>query len=213
MHFFNDCTLELKALSAGLDANEVRKGMAIAVDAAVKDNKKITRKVSSQEEIKQVASVSANGDETIGQLIADAFKAVGQEGVITVQNGKTFEHKLDVVEGMKIDRGYLSAFFMTDNKTRKCEYENPYVLFTDMKIASFASIAPALETCLYYNRQLIIIAVDVEGDALATLIVNKVRAGLKVCAVKAPGFGDNKKATLQERVQPKDEMTLLNDPE
>jgi len=187
--------------------------MAIAVDAAVKDNKKITRKVSSQEEIKQVASVSANGDETIGQLIADAFKAVGQEGVITVQKGKIFEHKLDVVEGMKIDRGYLSAFFMTDIKTMKCEYENPYVLFTDMKIASFASIAPALETCLHSNRQLIIIAVDVEGDALATLIVNKVRAWLKVCAVKAPGFGDNKKATLQERVQPKDEMTLLNDPE
>lgn len=188
----------LKALSAGLDANEVRKGMQIAVDAAVKELKKITRKVSSQEEIKQVASVSANGDEKIGQLIADAFKAVGQEGVITVQNGKTFEHKLDVVEGMKIDRGYLSAFFMTDNKTMKCEYENPYVLITDMKINSFASIAPALEACLHSNRPLLIIADDVEGDALATLIVNKVRAGLKVCAVKAPGFGDNKKATLQD---------------
>jgi chaperonin GroEL len=188
----------LKALSAGLDANEVRKGMQIAVDAAVKELKKITRKVSSQEEIKQVASVSANGDELIGQLIADAFKAVGQEGVITVQNGKTFEHKLDVVEGMKIDRGYLSAFFMTDNKTMKCEYENPYVLVTDMKITSFASIAPALEACLHSNRPLLIIADDVEGDALATLIVNKVRAGLKVCAVKAPGFGDNKKATLQD---------------
>lgn len=188
----------LKALSAGLDANEVRKGMTIAVDAAVKELKKITRKVSSQEEIKQVASVSANGDEKIGQLIADAFKAVGQEGVITVQSGKTFEHKLDVVEGMKIDRGYLSAFFMTDNKTMKCEYENPYVLITDMKITSFASIAPALEACLHSNRPLLIIADDVEGDALATLIVNKVRAGLKVCAVKAPGFGDNKKATLQD---------------
>ena len=188
----------LKALSAGLDANEVRKGMSIAVDAAVKEIQKITRKVSSQDEIKQVATVSANGDEKIGELIAEAFKAVGQEGVITVQNGKTFEHKLEVVEGMKIDRGYLSAFFLTDNKTMKCEYENPYILITDMKISSFASIAPALEACLHANRPLLIIADDVEGDALATLIVNKVRAGLKVCAVKAPGFGDNKKATLQD---------------
>ena len=188
----------LKALSAGLDANEVRKGMNIAVEAAVKEIQKITRKVSSQDEIKQVATVSANGDEKIGELIAEAFKAVGQEGVITVQNGKTFEHKLEVVEGMKIDRGYLSAFFLTDNKTMKCEYDNPYILITDMKISSFASIAPALEACLHANRPLLIIADDVEGDALATLIVNKVRAGLKVCAVKAPGFGDNKKATLQD---------------
>ncbi|EAX99823.1 chaperonin 60, putative [Trichomonas vaginalis G3] len=188
----------LKALSSGLDPNEVRKGMTLAVDAAVAEIKKLSRKVSSDSEIAQVATVSANGDHTIGELIAKAFKAVGQEGVITVQNGNSFEHKLEVVEGMKIDRGYLSAFFMTNNKTMKCEYENPYILITDMKISSFATIAPALEACIHANRPLLIIADDVEGDALATLIVNKIRGGLKVCAVKAPGFGDNKKATLQD---------------
>lgn len=188
----------LKALSAGLDPNEVRKGISIAVDAIVKELTKITKKVTTHAEISQVATISANGDTTVGGLIADAFKAVGKEGVITVQNGKTFEHKLDVVEGMKIDRGYIAPFFMTDPKTMKCEYEHALVLITDIKINSFAQIQPVLEAVVSQNRPLLIIADDVEGDALATLIVNKLRGGLKVVAVKAPGFGDNKKATLQD---------------
>jgi len=188
----------IKALSAGLDPNELRKGMSIAVDSALKELKKMTKKVTTPEEIAQIATISANGDQSVGQLIADAFKAVGQEGVITAQTGKTFEHKLDIVEGMKIDRGYVSAFFMTDPKTMKCEYENPYVLITDMKISSFASIQPVLEAVVHSGRPLLIIADDIEGDALATLIVNKIRGGLKCVAVKAPGFGDNKKATLQD---------------
>ncbi|OHS99822.1 Hydrogenosomal chaperonin HSP60 [Tritrichomonas foetus] len=188
----------LKALSAGLDPNEVRKGMAIAVDTIVKELAKLTKKVTTHDEIAQVATISANGDTSIGKLIADAFKAVGKEGVITVQNGKTFEHKLDIVEGMKIDRGYIAPFFMTDPKTMKCEYENPVVLVTDMKVSTFGQIQPLLEAVVNQNRPLLIIADEVEGDALATLIVNKLRGGLKVVAVKAPGFGDNKKATLQD---------------
>lgn len=188
----------LKALASGLDPNEVRKGMAEAVNAAVEKVKKMSKKVTSHDEIKQVATISANGDEKIGNLIADAFKAVGLEGVITIQNGKTFEHKLDIVKGMKIDRGYVSAFFVTDNKTQKCEYENPYVLITDMKINQFGTIAPILEQTIKTGRPLVIIADDIEGDALAALILNKLKAGLKVIAIKAPGFGDNKKATLQD---------------
>ncbi|OHT00431.1 Hydrogenosomal chaperonin HSP60 [Tritrichomonas foetus] len=188
----------IKALSAGMDQNELRKGMNIAVQTILKELEKLSRKVTTPAEIAQVATISANGDETIGKFIADAFEAVGQEGVITVQTGKTFQHELNVVKGMKIDRGYLTPFFVTDQKNQKCEYENPLVLITDSKISSFQNIAPALEIAVSSNRPLFIIADDVDGDALATLIVNKLRGGLKVVAVKAPGFGDNKKATLQD---------------
>ena len=188
----------LKALSAGLNPNEIRKGMTIAVDAIISELSKSTKKVTTHDEIAQVATISANGDTSIGNLIADAFKAVGKEGVITVQNGKTFENKLDVVEGMKIERGYLAPFFMTDTKSMKCEYENPFILITDIKISTFQQIQPLLEAVVHQNRPLLIIAEDVDGEALGTLIVNKLRGGLKVVAVKAPGFGDNKKATLQD---------------
>lgn len=188
----------LKALSAGLDPNEVRKGISLAVESIVKELAKNTKKVTTHEEISQVASISANGDHAIGSLIADAFKAVGKEGIITVQNGKTFENVLEVVEGMKIERGYVAPFFMTDTKTMKCEYDNPYVLITDMKISTFQQIQPLLESVVHQNRPLLIIADDVDGDALATLVVNKLRGGLKVVAIRAPGFGDNKKATLQD---------------
>ena len=188
----------LKALSAGLDPNEVRKGISIAVDTIVKELAKSTKKVTTHDEIAQVATISANCDKSIGNLIADAFKAVDKEGVITIQNGKTFEDKLDVVKGMKIDRGYLSPYFMTDTKTMKCEYENPLVLITDQKISTFQSIQPILEAIVASNRPLLIIADDVEGDALATLLINKLRGGIKVVAIKAPGFGENKKATLQD---------------
>lgn len=188
----------MKALASGLDPNLVRKGMTLAVEAVVKELEKTTKKVSTQDEIFQVATISANGDEKIGKLIADAFKAVGTDGVITVQLGKTFEHQLETVKGMKIDRGYMSSYFQTDNKSMKCEYENPYILITDAKINSFGQIAPILEKIITQNRPLLIIAEEVEGDAIATLIVNKIRGTLKAVAVRAPGFGDNKKNTLHD---------------
>lgn len=188
----------LKALSAGMDPNELRKGMSIAVESIVDELKKITRKVKGHDEIAQVATISANGDSSIGALIADAFKAVGKDGVITVQNGKTFDHKLEIVKGMKVDRGYLSPYFMTDPKTMKCELEKPLVLITDMKVSMFPQLQAILEAVFHANRSLLIIAEDVEGDALASLIVNKLKNVLKVVAVKAPGFGENRKATLQD---------------
>ena len=188
----------IKAIASGLDANKVRKGISMAVDAVVDDIKKQTKKVSSQKEIKQVATISANGNEEIGSLIADAFKAVGKEGVITTQIGKTFDNKLDVVQGMKIDRGYISSYFQTDTKSMKCEYENPYILLTDNKITSFGTIAPILEKIITSGRPLLIIADDVDGEAIATLIVNKIKGTLKTVAIRAPGFGDNKKNTLQD---------------
>lgn len=164
----------------------------------LKELKKATKQVTTPEEIQQVATISANGDVVVGKLIADAFKAVGKEGVITVQTGKTFEHKLDIVEGIKIDRGFLSGYFLTDPKTLKCEYENPYILITDQKLNTIQSIQPILEAVARTSRALLIIAEDVEGDALPTLIVNKIRGSLKVVAIKSPGFGDNKKATLED---------------
>jgi chaperonin GroEL len=188
----------IKALAAGLDANSLRKGMNIAVESIVNELKKQTRKVTTPEEIAQVASVSANGDKQIGKLIADAFKAVGQEGVITAQVGKTFDHKLEIVDGMKVERGYISMYFMTDPKSLKCEYENAFVLVTDAKISTFQQIQPLLEAIVPTGRPLLIIAEDIEGDALAALIVNKLRGGLKVVAIKAPGFGDNRKAILAD---------------
>jgi chaperonin GroEL len=188
----------LKALSAGLDPAELRRGMALAVDAVVKELQTLTRKTTTHDEIAQVATISANGDPAIGSLIADAFKAVGKEGVITVQNGKTFEHKLDVVKGMKLDRGYCSPFFITDPKSLKCEYENPFVLVTDMKFTTFQHVQPILEAIAAAGRPLLIIADDFEGDALAAMILNKLRGGLKVVAVKAPAFGENRKATMQD---------------
>ena len=188
----------LKALSAGMDPNELRKGMSFAVEAILEELQKLTRKVKGHDEIAQVATVSANGDSSIGALIADAFKAVGKDGVITVQNGKTFDHKLEVVKGMKVDRGYLSPYFMTDPKTMKCEYDKPLVLVTDIKIYSFQQLQGVLEAVFNANRPLLIIAEDVEGEALAALLVNKLKNVVKVVAVKAPGFGDNRKATLQD---------------
>ncbi|KAK8834068.1 chaperonin [Tritrichomonas musculus] len=188
----------IKALSAGMDQNELRRGISIAVQSILEELKKHSKKVTTPEEIAQVAGISANGDEKIGKLISDAFAAVGREGVITVQSGKTFQHELNVVKGMKIDRGYITPFFVTDQKTQKCEYENALVLVTDIKISTFQQIAPALQILVKQGKPLIIIAEDVDGEALASLIVNKLRGNLQVVAVKATGFGDNKKATLQD---------------
>jgi chaperonin GroEL len=188
----------IKGLSAGLDPNELRKGINLAVDTVVKELGKLTRKVTTPDEIAQVASISANGNPAIGQLIANAFKAVGNEGVITVQSGKTFEHTLTVAEGLKVDRGYVAPFFATDPKTMKCEYEKPLVLITDQNVSSFASIQPLLEAVVQTGRPLLIIADEIDGEALSVLILNKLRGGLKVVAVKSPAFGENRKDTLQD---------------
>lgn len=187
----------IKALSSGMDPNMVRKGINTAINATVEELGKMTKKVSSPEEIKQIATISANGDEKIGQLIADAFSAVGQDGVINSSTGKTFEHSLDVVKGMKIDRGFISMYFV-DKGQMKCEFENPLILITDYKISSINQILPILEKVIATKRPLLIIADDVEGEALALLVVNAVRGQFKVCAIKAPGFGDNKKNSLAD---------------
>merc|ERR1711967_36211 len=154
--------------------------------------------MGSKEEISQVGTISANGDATIGNLISDAMEKVGKEGVITVQDGKTLENELDVVEGMKFDRGYISPYFITDSKTEICELESPFILFVEKKVSKLQQLVKILEFVVKQGGSLLIIAEDVESEALATLVVNKLRAGIKVCAVKAPGFGDNRKATMQD---------------
>lgn len=187
----------IKALSSGLDHNEVRKGIGMAVDSVLKEINSISKKVSDEQEIKQIAIISANGDDAIGKMIAEAFRAVGKEGAISANVGKTLEHKLDIVNGMKLDRGYVSSIFMTNPKTTKCEFEDPYILISDMKISSFQSVAPILDAVLQQGRPLLIIADDIDGDALKVLVYNRLH-GAQFCAVKAPGFGDNKKAILQD---------------
>lgn len=146
----------------------------------------------------QVGTISSNGDTEVGQLIATAMEKVGKEGVITVADGKTLENELEVVEGMKFDRGYISPYFVTDNKTMRVEYENPLIFVYDKKISSLQSFMPVLEKVAQSQRPLLVIAEDIEGEPLATLILNRLRAGLKVCAVKAPGFGENRKANLKD---------------
>jgi len=188
----------VKALSAGMDANELRRGMAQAVRAVEAELTRLTKKVTTRDEMAQVATISANGRSVIGNLIADAFQAVGAEGVITVQNGTAFTHELKVTDGLKIDRGYIAPLFVTDQRAMKCEYEAPLVLVTDMKVSSFPVIAPLLDAVSKAGRPLLIVADDVEGDALAAIILNKLKGALKVVAIKAPGFGDNKRATLQD---------------
>merc|ERR550537_235742 len=177
---------------------DLRRGINLAVEAVVADLKTRTKMISSKEEIKNVATISANSDHAIGQMIADAMEKVGKEGVITVQDGKTLEDELEVVEGMKFDRGYISPYFVTSPKTQKCELENPFILIFEKKISGLTPLLPILESVLKTQRPLLIVAEDVESEALATLIVNKLRGGVKICAVKAPGFGDNRKANLQD---------------
>lgn len=189
-----------KAVAAGMNPMDLKRGMDLAVNAVVESLKAQTKPISSFEEIKQVATISANGDQEIGELIAKAMEKVGKEGVITVQEGNTLENQLELVEGMKFDRGYISAYFITDPKTQKCEFENPYIIVTDQKLSTIGEIMPILQLAFQESkpRPVIIIAEDVEGDALATLIVNKIRGGAKICAVKAPGFGDHRKNNLQD---------------
>lgn len=189
----------LKNVAAGANPMDLKRGIDKAVEAIVKDLDKQSKKVgSSSEMIKQVASISANNDDAIGELIAKAFSKVGKEGVITVEEAKGMETYVDVVEGMQFDRGYLSPYFVTDSDKMVADLENPYILLFDKKISNLQEILPILEPVAQSGRPLLIVAEDVEGQALATLVVNKLRGGLKIAAVKAPGFGDRRKAMLED---------------
>merc|ERR1719183_2392424 len=170
----------------------------MAVDAVLETLESISKPITSKEEVSQVGTISANADVEIGNLISDAMERVGKEGVITVQDGKTLENELEVVEGMKFDRGFISPYFITAPKTQKTEFENPLILLVEKKVSSLQSMLPLLEQVVKTQKPLVIIAEDVDGEALATLVVNKLRGGMNVAAIKAPGFGDNRKATLQD---------------
>jgi len=170
----------------------------LAVECVVDALKKMSRPVTTPEEIAQVATISANGDNTIGGLISQAMKKVGREGIITVKDGKTLHDELEVIEGMKFDRGYISPYFMNTTKGSKCEYQNCLVLLSEKKIGSVQDLIPALELSNKHRKPLLIVAEDIDGEALTTLVLNRLKVGLQVCAVKAPGFGDNRKSTLQD---------------
>jgi len=187
-----------KAVAAGLNPLDLRRGIQLAVNSVVKTLDDISRPITSKEEISQVGTISANADKEIGDLISDAMERVGKEGVITVQEGKTLENVLEVVEGMKFDRGFISPYFISDAKTQTCELDNPHILLVEKKVSNLQQLVPLLESIIKSQSSLLIVAEDVESEALATLVVNKLRAGIKVCAVKAPGFGDNRKATMQD---------------
>src|SRR5215204_5494801 len=188
----------VRAVAAGLNPMDLKRGMDIAVEAIVADVKKRARPVSTNDEIAQVGTISANGDTQIGQMLAAAMKKVGNEGVITVEEAKSLETELDVVEGMQFDRGYISPYFITNAEKMIVELDDPYILVHESKLSGLQALLPVLEAVVQSNRPLLIIAEDIEGEALATLVVNKLRGGLKVAAVKAPGFGDRRKAMLQD---------------
>ena len=188
----------VKAVSAGANPMDVKRGVDAAVEAIRNHLEKNSRKVTNSDEIAQVGTISANGDKSIGALIARAMDKVGKEGVITVEEAKTAETELDVVEGMEFDRGYLSPYFITDAEKMLAELEDPYILIHEKKLSSLQPMLPVLEAVVQTGKPLVIIAEDIEGEALATLVVNKLRGGLKVAAVKAPGFGDRRKAMLED---------------
>ena len=187
-----------KAVAAGMNPMDLKRGIDMAVDAVVADIKSRSKDIKTSEEIAQVGTISANGDRSIGEYLAQAMEKVGNEGVITVEDAKGLETELDVVEGMQFDRGYLSPYFVTNPDKMTCEYENPYIMLYDQKISNLQPMISILEAVVQTGRPLLIIAEDIEGEALATLVVNRIRGGLKVCAVKAPGFGDRRKAMLQD---------------
>ncbi|HXG79294.1 MAG TPA: chaperonin GroEL [Methyloceanibacter sp.] len=187
-----------KSVAAGANPMDLKRGVDLAVNAVVNELKSKAKKVTSSEEIAQVGTISANGDETIGKIIAEAMQKVGNDGVITVEEAKALETELEVVEGMQFDRGYISPYFITDADKMRVELENPYILINEKKLSNLQSILPLLEAVVQSGKPLLVIAEDVEGEALATLVVNKLRGGLKVAAVKAPGFGDRRKAMLQD---------------
>lgn len=187
-----------KAVAAGMNPMDLKRGIDMAVEAVVADIKSRSVAIKTSEEIAQVGTISANGDRSIGEYLARAMEKVGNEGVITVEDAKGLETELDVVEGMQFDRGYLSPYFITNAEKMVCEYENPFVLLYDQKVSNLQPLIPVLESIVQSGRALFIIAEDIEGEALATLVVNRIRGGLKVCAVKAPGFGDRRKAMLED---------------
>src|SRR5499427_234782 len=188
----------VKAVAAGMNPMDLKRGVDLAVEAVVEDVKKRSKKVSTNDEIAQVGTISANGDRSIGDMIAQAMQKVGNEGVITVEEAKSLETELDVVEGMQFDRGYISPYFITNAEKMTCELEDPYILLHEKKLSSLQPVLPLLESVVQSGKPLLIVAEDVEGEALATLVVNKLRGGLKVAAVKAPGFGDRRKAMLED---------------
>ncbi|MCH4561390.1 chaperonin GroEL, partial [Mesorhizobium jarvisii] len=187
-----------KAVASGMNPMDLKRGIDKAVDAIVQELKTNARKVTKNDEIAQVGTISANGDAEIGRFLAEAMQKVGNEGVITVEEAKTAETELEVVEGMQFDRGYLSPYFITNQDKMRVELEEPYVLIHEKKLSNLQALLPVLEAVVQSSKPLLIIAEDVEGEALATLVVNKLRGGLKVAAVKAPGFGDRRKAMLED---------------
>ena len=187
-----------KAVAAGLNPMDLKRGIDLAVEAIVADLKKNSKKVSSNEEIAQIGKISANGDQFIGEEIAKAMQKVGNEGVITVEEAKSLVTETEIVEGMQFDRGYLSPYFITNAEKMVAELEDPYILIHEKKLSSLQALLPLLEAVVQTGKPLVIVAEDVEGEALATLVVNKLRGGLKVAAVKAPGFGDRRKAMLED---------------
>ncbi|MCD6120492.1 MAG: chaperonin GroEL [Spirochaetales bacterium] len=188
----------LKSVAAGINPMEIKRGIARAVEVAVDEIKKTAKTIKEKEEISQVAAISANNDKEIGELIADAMDKVGKDGVITVEESKSMETNLEVVEGMQFDRGYLSPYFVTNRDTMTTVLENPYILIHDKKISNMKDLLPVLEKIAQSGKPMLLIAEDVEGEALATLVVNNLRGTLNVCAVKAPGFGDRRKAMLED---------------
>ena len=188
----------LKAVAAGMNPMDLKRGIDKAVEAAVAELKAISRPCSDNREIAQVGAISANADESIGEIIAQAMGKVGKEGVITVEEGKSLANELDVVEGMQFDRGYLSPYFINNQQSQNAELEEPYILLHDKKISNIRDLLPVLEGVAKSGKPLLIVAEDVEGEALATLVVNSLRGIIKVCGVKAPGFGDRRKAMLQD---------------
>jgi chaperonin GroEL len=188
----------IKNVAAGMNPMDLRRGIQAGVDVVVKNLKENSKVITSSEEICQVATISANNEVSIGRLISDAMAKVGKEGVITVSDGKTLQDELEITEGMRFDRGYISPYFITETKSQKVHFEHPYILITEKKISAIQDIVPTLEIIVKDRRPLIIISEDVDNEALATLILNKLRGQLQVCAVKAPGFGDNRKAILRD---------------
>src|SRR6204780_4206108 len=187
-----------KAVAAGMNPMDLKRGIDLAVEAIIADLQKNSKKVTSNDEIAQVGTISANGDAEIGRFLAEAMKKVGNEGVITVEEAKSLETELEVVEGMQFDRGYISPYFVTNADKMRVEMDDAYVLISEKKLSGLQELLPLLEAVVQTGKPLVIIAEDVEGEALATLVVNKLRGGLKVAAVKAPGFGDRRKAMLQD---------------
>ncbi len=187
-----------KYVAAGMNPMDLKRGVDMAVTAAIKDIEQRSKKIASSDEVAQVGTISSNGDTSIGEMIAKAMQKVGNEGVITVEEAKTAETELDVVEGMQFDRGYLSPYFITNAEKMVAELDDPYILIFEKKLSSLQAMLPVLEAVVQTSKPLLIVAEDVEGEALATLVVNKLRGGLKVAAVKAPGFGDRRKAMLED---------------